>query len=337
MKERLNWMLPSVFVGRIFSTDVRISWWFGIVPLVVCPKYGLATGLVFTAVMYLSALLHEFAHVFVARWTGGTADEVHLTPIGGLALVRPARGAFGMGITAAAGPAVNLLICFLSFPGWYASETLPQSLNPFVMPIQGLHTNSPEVWRDLGLMIFIANWIGLLVNLLPVLPLDGGQVLRASLLTRVNPELVNRTALNVGMFVAIIILIFGAYLDLSQVVLIGTFVLMTNVVQLLQTENSERSGISDYDSDLSAVEESLFESSPLESPDAPLSPLDQWRERRRAKREQQDLIRRTEVEQQLDELLAKVHEYGFQSLSEQEKKSLQSCSKVIRERGKSES
>ena len=330
-------MLPSVFVGRIFSTDVRISWWFGIVPLIVCPKHGLALGLMFTVTLYLSALLHEFAHVFVARWTGGTADEVHLTPIGGIALVRPARGAFGMGITAAAGPAVNLLICLISFPGWYASETLPGSLNPLLMPIDVLHSNSPEVWHDLGLLIFVANWIGLLVNLLPVLPLDGGQVLRASLLTRVHPEFVNRTAINVGMFVAIIILIFGAYLDLSQVVLIGTFVLMMNVIQLFQTENSEKSDNSDYDSDLSAVEESLFESSHLESPESSLSPLDQWRERRRARREQQDLIRRTEVEQQLDELLAKVHEYGFQSLSEQEKKSLQSCSKLIRERGKSES
>ena len=330
-------MLPSVFVGRIFSTDVRISWWFGIVPLIVCPKHGLALGLMFTVTLYLSALLHEFAHVFVARWTGGTADEVHLTPIGGIALVRPARGAFGMGITAAAGPAVNLLICLISFPGWYASETLPGSLNPLLMPIDVLHSNSPEVWHDLGLLIFVANWIGLLVNLLPVLPLDGGQVLRASLLTRVHPEFVNRTAINVGMFVAIIILIFGAYLDLSQVVLIGTFVLMMNVIQLFQTENSEKSDNSDYDSDLSAVEESLFESSHLESPESSLSPLDQWIERRRARREQQDLIRRTEVEQQLDELLAKVHEYGFQSLSEQEKKSLQSCSKLIRERGKSES
>jgi stage IV sporulation protein FB len=336
MKERLNWMLPSFFVGRMFSTDVRISWWFGIVPLVVCPNHGLALGLTFTVALYLSALLHEFAHVFAARWTGGTADEVHLTPIGGIALVRPALGAFGMGITAAAGPAVNLLICLLTFPGWNAPETLPGAFNPFVLPIDRLHTDTPEVWRDLGSLLFVANWIGLLVNLLPVLPLDGGHVLRASLMTRINPEFVNRTALNVGMFVAIVILIFGAYLDLSQVVLIGTFVLMMNVIQLFQAEINEQSDISAYDSDLSSVEESLFESSPLEL-DAPQNPLDQWRERRRARREQQDLIRRTEVEQQLDELLAKVHEYGFQSLSEQEKKSLQSCSKLIRERGKSES
>ena len=337
MKERLNWMLPSVFVGRLFSTDVRISWWFAIVPLVVCPKYGMPLGLTFTFLLYLSVLLHEFAHVFVARWTGGTADEVHLTPIGGIALVRPARGAFGMGITAAAGPAVNLLICVASFPGWYASETLPGSLNPFVMPIDRLHTDLPEVWRDLGLLVFIANWIGLLVNLLPVLPLDGGQILRASLLTRIHPGFVNRTAINVGMFVALIILIFGAYLDLSQVVLIGTFVLMMNVVQLFQMEISEQSDTIGYESDLLPGEESLFDSSSIESPEVALSPLDQWRERRRARREQQDLIRRTQVEQQLDELLAKVHEHGFQSLSEQEKKSLQSCSKLIRERGKSES
>ena len=337
MKERLNWMLPSVYVGRMFSTDVRISCWFAIVPLIVCPKYGMPLGLAFTISLYLSVLLHEFAHVFVARWTGGTADEVHLTPIGGIALVRPARGAFGMGITAAAGPAVDLLICIATFPGWYASETLPGSLNPFVMPIGQLHTNAPEVWHDLGLVLFLANWILLLVNLLPVLPLDGGQVLRASLLTRINPEFVNRTAINVGMFVAVVILIVGACLDLSQVVLIGTFVLMMNVVQLFQAEFSESYDDPEYEPNSSTDDESLYDSSPIESPEVSLNPLDQWRERRRVRREQQDLIRRTQVEQQLDELLAKVHEHGIQSLSEQEKKSLQSCSKLIRERGKSES
>jgi stage IV sporulation protein FB len=335
MNERLNWMLPSVSAGRFFSTDVRVSAWFAIVPLVVCPKYGIVLGLTFTALLYLSVLLHEFAHVFAARWTGGTADEIHLTPVGGIAFVRPGRGAFGLGVTAAAGPAVNLLTCILLFPGWYARETLWSSLNPLVLPIDQL--NTAELWRDLGLLLFIVNWIGLLVNLLPVVPLDGGQILRAILSARIQPELVNRTALQAGLFVAVIFLILGAAFDLSQVVLIGTFVLVMNIVQLFQEEAGDTMDDSSFGYDFSAGYDSLERSNPTSTQKVKLGPIQRWRERRRIRREQQERTRRLEAEQQLDSLLAKVHEQGLHSLSEQEKKLLRSCSELLQKRGKSES
>jgi stage IV sporulation protein FB len=334
MNERLNWMLPSASAGRMFSTDVRVSAWFLVVPLVICPKYGVALGLTFTALMYLSVLLHEFAHVFAARWTGGSADEVHLTPIGGVALCRPGRGPFGMGVTAAAGPAVNLVICLLAFPGWYAPETLWSSLNPLVLPISRL--DNEEIWRDLGLLLFTVNWIGLLVNLLPVVPLDGGQILRAILSTQVHPELVNRNALQIGLFVSLIFLFFGAVFDLSQIVLIGTFVLVVNIVQLFQEETGDAMDEGAFGYDFSAGYESLERNNPISTHDVKLGPLQRWRERRRIRREQQDRIRRSEAEQQLDLLLAKVHEYGLQSLSDQEKKLLRSCSELLQKRDKSE-
>ena len=332
MNERLNWMLPSVSGGRLFSTDIRISLWFAIVPLIVCPKYGIALGLTFTGLLYLSVLLHEFAHVFAARWTGGSADEIQLTPMGGIALVRPAQGAFGLGVTAAAGPAVNLAICVCSFPGWYAPETLWKSLNPFVMPIDHLSTDA--LGRDLGLLLFIANWIGLIVNLLPVLPLDGGQVLRAVLSTRIHPELVHRTAIHVGLIVAVAVLVVGAVCDLSQIVLIGTLILTMNIIQLYQEEMGEAIDDSAFGYDFSDGYESLERSNPTTTKAAKLGLLQRWRERRRLRREQQDRIRKLEAEQQLDSLLAKVHEQGLQSLSEQEQKRLRDCSELLRDRDK---
>ena len=56
MSERLSWMLPSLYVGRIFSTDVRVSLWFLLVLAVVCPRYGIVLGLAFAA-MLLAILL----------------------------------------------------------------------------------------------------------------------------------------------------------------------------------------------------------------------------------------------------------------------------------------
>ena len=334
MNERLNWMFPSFYVGRIFSTDVRVSWWFALVPLVICPKYGIELGLTFTVMLYLSVFLHEFAHVLVARRTGGVADEVHLTPVGGMAMARPGSGAFGMGITAAAGPLLNFAICLCVFPGWYARETLWGSLNPFVLPIN--HLNSTEIWRDLGLILFIVNWMALLINLLPVMPLDGGQILRSVLSTRIHPELVHRTALQVGLFVAVLLLIVGAAVDMSQVVLIGTFVLMINVVQLLQEELGESMDDSGFGYDFSSAYESLDSTNPTATRQAKLGILQRWRESRRLRREQQERIRRIEAEQQLDVLLAKVYETGLQSLSDDEQKRLRSCSELLRTRPKVE-
>ena len=334
MNERFSWMLPSVPVGRIFSTDVRVSWWFALVPLVICPKYGLEMGLAFTVLLYVSVVLHEFAHVFAARWTGGSADEIHITPMGGVAMTRPGRGAYGLGVTAAAGPMVNLVICLCSFPGWYAPETLWGSLNPLELPISRL--DPANLWHDLGLILFIANWIALLVNLLPVMPLDGGQILRAILSTKTHPEVVHRTALHVGIAVAAVLLVLGAAFDLSQIVLIGTFVLMMNVVQLMQEDRGESMDDSAFGYDFSSGYESLERSNPTATRESKRGLIQRWRERRRIRREHQERLRRVDAEQQLDLLLAKVHETGLQSLSDQEQKRLRSYSELLRGRSKTE-
>jgi stage IV sporulation protein FB len=334
MNERLNWMFPSLYVRRVFSTDVRVSWWFVLVPLIVYPRHGLELTLAFTGLLFLSVLLHEFAHVFVARWTGGVADEIQLSPVGGIAPIRPGQGAFAIALTAAAGPLLNLFVCLCLFPAWYAPQALWNCLNPFVMPVDRLHAEN--LWRDFALILFLVNWMLLLINLLPVTPLDGGHILRSVLSTNIHPELVNRTALQIGLVVSIMFLITGAIVDMSQIVLIGTFILMTNVVQLLQEELGEAMDDSGFGYDFSASYESVEATNPTATRQVSMSLLQRWRESRRLRREQLERIRRMEAEQQLDFLLAKVHETGLQSLSEEEQKRLRSCSELLRTRPKDE-
>jgi Zn-dependent protease len=335
MNERLNWMLPSVYVGRMYSTDVRVSLWFALVLLVICPRHGFELGFTYAALLYASVFLHEFAHVFVARRTGGFADEIHLTPLGGLALAKPGPGAFNTGITAMAGPSVNLFICALVCPAWYAPDLFWKSLNPLVLPITQIRMT--ELWTDLGLILFYVNWMAFLVNLLPVMPLDGGQVLRAVFTAnnQIHPELVHRTASQVGMVVAVLLLLVGVSFDLSQVVLIGTFVLLTNVVQLFQEEIGEGMDDSTFGYDFSAGYESLERSNPTTTREVKPGMLQRWRDRRRLRREQQERIRIMEAEQKLDLLLAKVHESGLDSLTDQEKNLLRNCSELLRDKNKS--
>src|SRR4051794_30871230 len=84
MSERLDWMLPSFEAGRIGSIHIRISLFFLALLPVFIIRLGWVLGSVIMAILAISVLLHEFGHVCLARWTGGSASEIHLSPIGGL-------------------------------------------------------------------------------------------------------------------------------------------------------------------------------------------------------------------------------------------------------------
>src|SRR5207244_131282 len=67
--------------------------------------------LVVFVLLFVSVLLHEFGHCYGARLMDGDANEVLLWPLGGLAAVDVPHTPKANFITAAAGPAVNLLLC----------------------------------------------------------------------------------------------------------------------------------------------------------------------------------------------------------------------------------
>lgn len=332
MNERLNWMFRSFSFPRLFSTEVQISWWFALVPLVVGWKYGLRLGLAYTGTLFVMMLLHELAHVFLTRWTGGTVDEIHLAPFTGFTNCRPGHGAFGSIATAMAGPLVNFVFCFASFPGWYASKTLWSSLDPFTLAVRELRPDHLAV--DLLLLVFSVNWAIFLVNLLPAMPFDGGHIVRAIFSMRIHPELVHRTAAQLGTVVGMSLLIVGAAVDVSTMVLLGAFVLVINAVQLLHEDVGEAIEDPVYGYDFSTGYESLENMNQTTTKQSRPNLLQRWREWHRIRREQQERIRKLEAEQQLDSLLAKVHETGLQSLSDQEQTILRSCSELLRGRQK---
>jgi Zn-dependent protease len=118
--------------------------------------------------LFVIVLLHEFGHAFATRQVGGESREILLWPFGGIAFVKvpPRPGAELWSI--AAGPLVNVLF-FPVFLGalWLASGS-------------GLADRSPDFARFLQMM-FLINWWVLKFNVLPIYPLDGGQILRSLL------------------------------------------------------------------------------------------------------------------------------------------------------------
>ena len=113
-------------------------------------------------------LLHEFGHALACRQTGGHADHIVLWPLGGIAFVSPPRRAGAMLWSIAAGPLVNVALAPVIELVWYFARH------------NGWAYGAPDTFRLVQAIRYIN--LGLLIfNLLPVYPLDGGQILRALL------------------------------------------------------------------------------------------------------------------------------------------------------------
>jgi Zn-dependent protease len=336
MNERLNWSLPSFEIARIGSLRVRVSLWFlPLVPLFPF-RFGWTLGAVVLGFLVLSIFLHELGHVCLARLTGGSASEIHLSPFGGLAAVQPGRGTWAHLATTAAGPLVNLVLCMAVFPGYYAPETLWWVLNPLEFPIAQLREEHLLV--DLGLALFAVNWLLMLVNILPILPLDGGRIVRTLLLSRIHPELVDRVAVQSSMVAAGLLSLVGVYGNWSLVVFLAAVLFVANLVQFFEHEVIDRDEESflgyDFSEGYTSLDRSLPPAADPEPPASQRGLLEQWRERRKQQREQALRRQQEEAERQLDDLLAKVHAHGIGSLTPREQQLLKQVSDLLRERGK---
>ncbi|MBI1344957.1 hypothetical protein GC163_01565 [bacterium] len=332
MNERLGVLAWSFPLGRLFQTQVRVSWLLPLVAAILAFRLGWEIGLAFAGLLFLSILAHEFGHVFAARVTGGMADEVLLWPLGGLAFTQPGPSSNSALLTIAGGPLVNLAIALLAFPGFYAPEELWGVLNPFELPISEFHT---ETWiQETLLLLFTVNWLSFLANLVPVYPLDGGQFLLAILNQRLPGEVAHRIMFNTGMIVSILIVALGVAINLTWVVAIGSVLLALNVMIGIPSGGSTGEDDSFMGYDFSQGYTSLERSDSRREREPRPSWYQSWKARRQEQQQALAAARRLELERQLDELLAKVHEHGMQALSPAEQRLLKRASEELRQRSK---
>jgi Zn-dependent protease len=329
----ISWALP---VGRLFLTQIRVSVLFVPIAIILGYRLGWQVGLTFSGLLMLSILAHEFGHVFAARWSGGYADEILLWPLGGLAFAQPGPHPSSGLITIAGGPAVNLLACVLFFPGFYAPVWSWSLLNPFVLPLAEF---SATHWgRDLLQLAFSVNWVLLLVNLLPIYPLDAGQFVKELLARRMPNEVAHRLMMQVGSICSWVLMGLGLMYDQMWLVVIGAITLVLNTLLSSQGAGGEGYDDSFLGYDFSQGYTSL-ERSEQRAARRPPQPgwLEQWRERRRSARAAREAAERLKLEQQLDVLLAKVHEHGMESLTDAEQRLLKQASQSLRGRTRPQS
>jgi Zn-dependent protease len=158
---------------RIARVDVFLHWsWFFVAVFEINSRSGRYSSIAWNILEYLALFLivtlHEFGHALACRQVGGKADRIVLWPLGGVAYVDPPPRPGATLWSIAAGPLVNVALLPLFFVMWRASRSLGWALS---FP-DGYHFVRALLVIDVSLLIF---------NMLPIYPLDGGQILRSLL------------------------------------------------------------------------------------------------------------------------------------------------------------
>jgi Zn-dependent protease len=163
----------SIHLFRFAGIDLFLHWsWFFVAAFEIESRKGRYSSIVWNALEYLAlfliVLLHEFGHALACRQVGGTANQIVLWPLGGVAYVNPPQRPGATLWSIAAGPLVNVVL----LPVLYAAVVMSRSLGWALAMPDAYQLLRSVLWINVSLLVF---------NLLPIYPLDGGQILRSLL------------------------------------------------------------------------------------------------------------------------------------------------------------
>lgn len=291
------------------------------------------------AVLAVSVVLHELGHLYAALRTGVTMDEIVIGPLGGLAPPRPSYDAQAELAVYVAGPLVNLGLCVAAAPLLFLQPE-PDLLG-LLHPLRPRGLGSGPWSADAVRLTFWINWLLFCINLLPAFPFDGGRAVRSAILL-FRPTIGRQFA---GMAVArwakfaSVGLIAVAWLLRSEepggvapawfaLVLLGIFLFFSAKQEERRTDDVDEPAPLGYEfSQGYANLEPAHEMS-----EAPGGFFARWLERRRETRTRMQRELEAHDELLMDEVLDRVHKYGLQSLSEEERALLNRVSQRYRGR-----
>lgn len=158
---------------RAAGVQVFVHWsWFIVAYIAISMRSRAYSSMTWNVVEYvglfLIVLMHEFGHVLACRQVGGVANEIVLWPLGGVAMGRPPPRPGAELWTIVAGPLVNVVLWPVFMLAIWAGA------------VSGINQQMPDLARLLIMLFVINKWL-LIFNLLPIYPLDGGQILRSLL------------------------------------------------------------------------------------------------------------------------------------------------------------
>lgn len=336
MDNPINWSFKAF---RLFAIDVRIHVLFLIgavviismeassanangVPAMRYVMHAMGTY----GLLFLIVLLHEFGHCFGARSTGGDADEILLWPLGGLAMTSPPHEPKAHMITTLAGPAVNVLFCAITslvLVVW-SGRLGSVPWNPFypTTPVDpGFFPVGIQYWL---VRLFAVSYVLLIINMFPIFPFDGGRVLQAWLWPRHGYRRSMQIATSTGMVGAIVIGLLGLLTGESLLLMIAVFGYlncwrdkrMLAEQEMFENEYALHYGDTEYGADESREKRPGW--------------IEEWRAKRRARREQRERVAETARLALVESALKQVAEHGEASLTPKQRKALEEETRRLR-------
>lgn len=333
MSYRPNPLFWSFYAGTVARVRIRVSWFFPLILVLFGFQFGVPLGLTIGGILLVSVLLHEFGHVIVARLTGGNGDEILIWPLGGLAFVGTNASPRSQVLTAAGGPFVNFAICGICLPFVLMSDYYPAAFNPLEVPIG--KADFKFLGTQISVLTFFVNWVLFLVSLIPAYPLDGGRMVRSWLASKPRIGAANATeySLRVAYVAAFALWLTAMFLENILIVNLAFVIVLLAILEQHQLQAGDAYEESFMGYDFSQGYTSLERSTRKESEPKP-GPLQRWLERRRLERQRRSDELQQQAEMQLDELLAKVHQFGIGALTEAEKRQLKRASDRYRSKDK---
>lgn len=208
----------SLHLFRVSGIEVFLHWsWFLLAVVEIASPQGRYNSHVWNAVEYLAlfviVLMHEFGHALACRQVGGRADTIMLWPLGGVAFVSPPSRPGAMLWSIAAGPLVNVALV----PVLYAAVLMCR--------MAGMPQTMPDAYHFVWILSGI-NAVLLGFNILPIYPLDGGQILRSLLWYGLGRARSLMVATGIGIVGAVGFIVIALWKRSTWTLLIAGYMLM---------------------------------------------------------------------------------------------------------------
>lgn len=320
--QRYGWSLP---IGRVFGIQIRVH-----ILLILFTAVELLNGgsrgwfdfkasLVWLGVLWGSVLLHEFGHCYAAIKLGGQAEQVLLWPLGGLAYVDVPRTWRAHFWTAFGGPIVTLGLAAIAVVLILARGN---EFDPNPMRFAG---------TDVVRCLYQVNGALVLLNLLPLYPLDGGSMARAFLWRKWGYGQGTLMTIRVAKVFSLLLAIYGFWAYNLWIVALAAFCYFAAEQERVALEmGAGEEGFMGYD--FSNGYTSLEASSPRPARKTSLAKrISRWFSSRRAEKQaRREKDEEDELKARVDSLLEKIGREGMAALSTEERDFLNEASKHYR-------
>jgi Zn-dependent protease len=212
----MNPQNPGSFpLFKLRGIQVSVHWTWFVALFFLYQTSGLADSLGWFLLTYISlfgiVLLHEFGHAFACRSVGGEAGHIVLWPLGGIAFVKPPPRPGALLWSIAAGPLVNVVL-------------VPVTIGLIAIIEIAIPEGQLVGLRQYVSVLALINVMLLIFNIMPVYPLDGGQMLHAILWFFMDRSKSLHIAAMIGVVMAVIVGALALFVLDYWMVLIAIFV-----------------------------------------------------------------------------------------------------------------